>query len=139
MANGDNFTPDQLREHIKPIEAIRKDIENYAQSEGLDTTFHSKGWPDARLDWINKHEIHCTIELGMDQDMTSYILAIGAHKDVEGKRYIFMTHLEKDLKTPFDAVSILEKIKAAKVLCDSKRFEDLPLSKRDQKGTRGTV
>ena len=35
MANGDYFTPDQLREYIKPIEAIRKYIETYAQSEGL--------------------------------------------------------------------------------------------------------
>lgn len=132
MANGDYFGLDRLQQLIKPIEAIRPDIEAYAKSAGLETTFHSKGWPGVNFLWENEQGLQCTIQLVMDDDTVTYGIGYGSHKDIEGERYIFMSHLA-DLKTPLDPTATIEKVKEAKAICDLKRFEDLSLSKYDAK------
>jgi len=133
MANGDYFGVDRLRELIKPVEAIRAAIEKLVHEMNLDVTFHPKGWPGIRLKWVNNNDITCIVTLTMKDDYSLYGLAIAAHRDVEGKRYITMRHIDNELKIPFVTESIIEKIKQAITLCNTIRFEDLALSDYDKK------
>jgi hypothetical protein len=66
MANGDYFSPDELREDIKPLELIRERIDDFAQSEGLEAIWYFKGWPYVKLGWSNKlqRRMHCGFRYG---------------------------------------------------------------------------
>jgi len=133
MANGDYFGADRLRELIKPVEAIRAAIENLAREMNLDVTFHPKGWPGIRLKWVNNNDITCVVTLTMKDDYSLYGLGIAAYRDIDGKRYITMSHINTEIRVPFVTDLLIEKIKQAISICNTKRFEDLSLSDYDKK------
>jgi len=133
MANGDYFGTDRLQDLIKPIESIRPTLEKLANELKLDITFHPKGWPGIRLEWVNSNELTCIVTLTMNDDYSHYGLAIGANKDIDNKRYITQSRLDTEINTPFVTDSLVEKIKQAISICNTKRFEDLSLSDYDKK------
>jgi len=130
MPNGDDLSPDELREYAKPLEAIKDKIDSFAKKEGVETVYYWKGWPSIDLEWENSHGLHCEIQLCMGLDKLTFSLWAGAHKDVkEGKftRFIKDKPLQKGLTPPFDVDFLLDEMKKGIELCNSWKFGDLGL------------
>ena len=131
MPNGDDLSPDELREYAKFLEAIKDKVDNFAKNEGVETRYYWKGWPSIDLRWENSHGFHREIQMKMERDKLTFSLWAVSWKDIkEGKyftRYIKVKPLQKGLSPPFDADVILDEMKKGIELCNSWKCEDLGL------------
>ena len=131
MPNGDDLSPDELREYAKPLEAMKDKVDSFAKKEGVETRYYWKGWPSIDLRWENSHGLHREIQMGMERDKLTFSLWAVSWKDIkEGKyftRYIKVKPLQKGLTPPFDADFILDEMKKGIELCNSWTCEDLGL------------
>lgn len=128
MANGDDFTPEELREYVRPLELIRRAIDDLSRKEGIEVKYYTRGWPHIALTWNNRFDLACLVQLYMDTDKSTYILWAAASKDIDQRRYAQKKELHRGIKPPFDEGYIVAEMKKGIELCNSWKLEDLTLS-----------
>jgi hypothetical protein len=129
MANSDDFTKEEFRELIKPLEKIRKDIDVYAKQIGVDAIYYYKGWPYIKLEWKNKNDLECNIYLSMrDDNHSEFGMGVHAWLDIEKKRYNISRRFDEHIPTPFNIEFIISEIKRGFEIANEWKFEDLKFS-----------
>jgi hypothetical protein len=123
VANGDYLSPEELRQYIKPIELIKKQVDEFASLNGLEIYYYSRGWPHVTLRWKNSFDLNCLVQLCMNDDKVTYMLRLAATKHIANDRYMKELELHTCLKPPFDANFIIGEMKKGFDLCNSWKFE----------------